>query len=265
MMLAAAAGSSALEDTDAGLMAAAALTLPGFSRTGPGGLPCMPTQCGAAEAPQHQRANSRLQPLIKRAITLGAWGLKGSGSPGLPIHKAHAGHQPDKAVLEQQQAAPAEGPQEQQDGSSDSDSESEGASEGEGPGGNAAASSRLRTALDSRPHSLDEAARLFMQRIAARRVLQVSDVQQQCGSMQCMRLLRASCSDMPGRTPWKGRGSSCWTSLHGRWPGWDQSQRAALEPHPQLLLTAHSATKPVEAVAMGRLCQQLPLVGCCAR
>lgn len=152
-------------------MAAAALTLPAFSRTEPEGLPCMPTQHGAAEAPQQGCGSSRLQPLIRRAITLGAWGLKTGGSSGLPNHMASAGHQSDRAVLEQQQAAPAEGPLDHQDGSNDSDKESE----GDGPGGNAAGISRLRSALDSRPHSLEEAARLFMQRITARRVLQVSD------------------------------------------------------------------------------------------
>ena len=172
MLLAAAAGSSGLEDSDAGLMAAAALTLPDFSRTQPKGLPCVPTQHGAAEAPQQKSASSRLQPLITRAITLGAWGLKANGSSGLPDQKASAGIQSNRAVLEQQQAK--EEP-EQQDGSSDSGKESEGASEGEGPGGHAAGSTRLRLALDSRPHSLEEAARLFMQRISARRVLQVSN------------------------------------------------------------------------------------------
>ena len=175
MLLAAAAGSSALEDTHDGLRAAAALTLPGFSHTEPEGLLCMPTQRGAAQAPQPGCASSHLQPLLRRAITLGAWGLKASSSPGLSIHRAHAGHQSKKANMERQQAAPAEGLQEQQDGSSDSDKESEGASEGESPSGNAAGSSRLRSALDSRPHSLEEAARLFMQRIIARSVLQVSD------------------------------------------------------------------------------------------
>ena len=173
MLLAAAAGSSGLEDIDAGLMAAAALTLPDFSRTQPEGLLCMPTQHGAAEAPQRKGASSRLQPLITRAITLGAWGLQADGSSGLPDHKASAGHQSKGAVLEEQQQA--KGPSEQQDGSSDSGKESEGASEGEGPGGHAAGSTRLRSALDSRPHSLEEAARLFMQRISARRVLQVSN------------------------------------------------------------------------------------------
>ena len=150
---------------------------------------------------------------MRRAITLGAWGLKASGSPGLPSHKANAGHQSNKAVMDQQQAAPAGGPPEQQDGSSDSDKESEGASEGEGPSGNVAGSSRQRLALDSRPHSLEQAARLFMQRITARRVLQVS-------------------SSAKVRLP-----------LHGTWCDWNQGQRAALEPHQLLLLTAHSACR----------------------